>query len=157
MLMGGGWNSNEPLYLSGAMSFEPRSIETRIATITLASPGFIEQRYRLGERIDLAGFAENKRARFELAEGMPCVMLSIIPRDMDFDVSVTGVDHFAAERDQDTLRALAVVVKDNMSEMVTKLFFSYFPTVFRTRVFDDEEEARTWLKNQLVEVIKEEA
>ena len=94
------------------MSFEPRSIETRIATITLASPGFIEQRYRLGERIDLAGFAENKHARFELAEGMPCVMLSVIPRDMDFDVSVTGVDHFAPERDQDTLRALAVVVKD---------------------------------------------
>jgi len=139
------------------MSFEPRTIETRIASVTLVSPGYIEQRYRLGERIDLKGFAENKRARFELAEGMPCVMLSIIPKDMDFDVSVTGVDHFGAERELDTLRALAVVVQDNMAEMVTKLFFSYFPTVFRTRVFDHEEEARQWLKTQLVEVIKEEA
>ena len=84
-------------------------------------------------------------------------MLSIIPKDMDFDVSVTGVDHFAPERGHDTLRALAVVVHDNMAEMVTKLFFSYFPTVFRTKVFDGEAEARSWLKEQLVEIAREEA
>lgn len=137
------------------MSFEPRTIETRIASIRLTGPGFIEQRYRFGERIDLPGLAENKRARFELAESMPCVMLSIFPKDMDFDVGVTAVDHFGPERDRETLRALALVVQDNMSEMVAKLFFSYFPTVFRTRVFDDEEEARGWLKQQLVEVLTE--
>ncbi|MBL7953109.1 MAG: hypothetical protein JNM62_15475 [Flavobacteriales bacterium] len=139
------------------MSFAPRSIETRIATMTLVAPGFIEQRYRYGARIDLPGFAENKLARLELAKGRSCVMLSIIPKDMDFDVSVTGVDHFRPERDQDTLRALAVVVNDNMAEMVTKLFFSYFPTVFRTHVFDGEDEARVWLEEQIVEIASEEA
>lgn len=125
--------------------------------MTLVEPGFIEQRFRYGERIDLAGFAENRRARFELAGGTPHVMLSIVPRDMDFEVSVTSVDHFAPEREQDTLRALAVVVSDNMSEMVAKLFFSYFPTVFRTKVMSDEAEARTWLKEQMVEIAREEA
>ncbi|MBL8009933.1 MAG: hypothetical protein JNJ64_04950 [Flavobacteriales bacterium] len=134
----------------------PRSIETRIATITLVHPGFIEQRYKLGERIDLPGFAENKRARLELAQGMPCVMLSIIPKDMDFDMEVTGVDHFGPERGQDTLRALAVVVHDSMAEMVTELFFTYFPTVFRTGVFNDETEARRWLQLQLAEVTQKE-
>jgi hypothetical protein len=138
------------------MRFEPRSIDTRIATVTLVRPGFIEQRYRLGERIDLPGFAENKRARLELAGGKPCVMLSIIPRDMDFDMEVTGVDHFGPERGQDTLRALAVVVHDSMAEMVAKLFFTYFSTVFRTRVFQEEVEARRWLQQQLAEVLLEE-
>jgi hypothetical protein len=139
------------------MTFVPRIIETRIATMSLVEPNLIEQRFRAGERIDLAGFAENKEARFDLMAGETCAMLSIIPRDMDFDVSVTSSDHFGPERGQDTLRALAVVVNDNMAEMVTKLFFSYFPTVFRTKVFDTEDEARSWLKEQMVEIAREEA
>jgi len=134
------------------MSDFPRTIETRIATMSLVAPGFIEQRFRLGTRIDLAGFAENKKARFELADGVTCVMLSVIPKDMDFDVSVTTVDHFGPVRGMDTLQALAVVVQDNMSEMVTKLFFSYFPQVFRTKVMDNEDDARVWLQQQMVEI-----
>jgi len=137
------------------MSDFPRTIETRIATMSLVAPGFIEQRFRLGTRIDLAGFAENKKARFELADGVTCVMLSVIPKDMDFDVSVTTVDHFGPERGMDTLQALAVVVQDNMSEMVTKLFFSYFPQVFRTKVMDNEDDARVWLQQQMVEIESE--
>jgi len=137
------------------MSDFPRTIETRIATMSLVAHGFIEQRFRLGARIDLAGFAENKKARFELADGVTCVMLSVIPKDMDFDVSVTTKDHFGPERGMDTLQALAVVVQDNMSEMVTKLFFSYFPQVFRTKVMDNEDDARMWLQQQMVEIESE--
>lgn len=137
------------------MSDYPRTIETRIATMSLVAHGFIEQRFRLGARIDLAGFAENKKARFELADGVTCVMLSVIPKDMDFDVSVTTKDHFGPERGMDTLQALAVVVQDNMSEMVTKLFFSYFPQVFRTKVMDNEDDARMWLQQQMVEIESE--
>jgi len=134
------------------MSFTPRTIETRIASMTLAGPGFIIQRFREGTRIDLPGFQENRAARFALANGVTCVMLSIIPKDMDFDVNVTNVDHFAPERGQDTLSAVAVVVADNMAEMVSKLYFSYFPQVFRTKVTDNEEEARAWLEVQMVEL-----
>jgi len=134
------------------MSNFPRTIETRIATMSLVAPGFIEQRFRLGARIDLEGFKENKEARFALADGVTCVMLSVIPKDMDFDVSITTVDHFGPERGTDTLQALAVVVEDNMSEMVAKLFFSYFPQVFRTKVVDNEDDARTWLHQQMVEI-----
>jgi hypothetical protein len=136
------------------MSFVPCTIETRIATMTLAEPGFIIQRFRKGTRIDVAGFQENREARSALSQGVTCVMLSIIPKDMDFDVSVTGVDHFAPERGRDTLRALAVVVQDNMAEMVSKLYFSYFPQVFRTKVTDDEEEAHAWLKGQMAELLE---
>jgi hypothetical protein len=139
------------------MSFRSRIIETRIATMSLVAPGIIEQRFREGARIDLAGFQENKEARSELSAGLTCVMLSIIPKDMDFDVGVTGVDHFASERGQDTLRALVVVVQDNMAEMVTKLYFSYFPQVFRTKVTDSEDEARAWLVEQQLELLQEQA
>lgn len=144
-------------YLAWDMPFSARIIETRIATMALVDEGFIEQRFKSGERVDLAGFAENKAARYELAGELPHVMLSVIPRDMDFDVSVTRVDHFAPERDRDLLRALAVVVNDNMSEMVTKLFFSYFPTVFHTQVFSDEASARVWLHAQVAEIAQENA
>jgi len=48
------------------------------------------------------------------------------------------------------LHALAVVVHDSMAEMDTKLFFTYFPTVFRARVFNVEAEARRWLEQQLI-------
>lgn len=137
------------------MSHSPRTIETRIATMSLVAPGFIEQRFRVGARIDLAGFAENKKARLQLAGGTTCVMLSVIPKDMDFDVGVTTVDHFAPERGSDTLQALAVVVQDNMMEMVAKLFFSYFPQVFRTKVMDNEDDARLWLQQQMEEIESE--
>lgn len=139
------------------MATFPRTIETRIATMSLVAPGFIEQRFQLGARIDLAGFKENKEARFALADGATCVMLSVIPKDMDFDVSITTVDHFGPERGNDTLQALAVVVQDNMSEMVAKLFFSYFPQVFRTKVMDNEDAARLWLQQQIVEIANAEA
>lgn len=125
--------------------------------MTLVAPGFIEQRFHEHVRIDLPGFQENKVARLELAAGRTCVMLSIIPKDMDFDVKVTRVDHFAPERGADTLKALAVVVNDNMFEMVSKLYFSYFPQVFRTLVTDDEKEARTWLQAQLAELLEDQA
>lgn len=75
---------------------------------------------------------------------------------MGFDVSVTGVAHFVPERDQDMLQALAIVVNDNMAGMVSKLLFSYLPTVFRTKVFDDETAARDWLRAQLVAIAQKE-
>ncbi len=82
-------------------------------------------------------------------------MLTVIPKDMDFDVRVTIVDHFAPERSSANLYALAVVVQDNMSEMVSMLYSSYFPQIFRIRVQDDEHEVLAWLKGQMAEVVQE--
>lgn len=128
-------------------------IETSIATMTLVEPGFIEQRFHPGGKITLQGFAENKAARLELCEGARHVMLSVFPPDIDFELSVTQSDHFAPERSADLLVALAVVVGDNMVEMITKLYFSYFPQVFHTRICATEEEARTWLKQYVPEEV----
>jgi len=127
------------------MATYPRTIETRLATMTMVEPGYLEQRFRPNIRIDLTGFEENRKARFALAGEEPCVMLSIFPQEIDFDVQITSSDHFAPERGKETLTALAVVANDSMFEMVSRLYFAYFPQVFNTRVFSSEQEARNWL------------
>lgn len=127
------------------MATYPRTIETRLATMTMVEPGYLEQRFRPNIRIDLAGFEENRKARFTLAGDEPCVMLSVFPQEIDFDVQITSSDHFAPERGKETLIALAVVANDSMFEMVSRLYFAYFPQVFNTRVFSSEQDARNWL------------
>ena len=44
-----------------------RSIPTRLAIMSLVEPGFIEQRFREGVKLDRAGFEENRAARHQLA------------------------------------------------------------------------------------------
>ena len=124
----------------------PRTIETRLATMTMVEAGLLLQRFRENVRIDLPGFQENKEARFTLSGDEPCAMLSVFPREIDFDVRITSSDHFAPERGKETLTALAVVAQDSMVEMVSRLYFSYFPQVFNARVFNNEQSALNWLR-----------
>ena len=131
----------------------PRSITTRLAEMTMVEPGFLEQRFHAGAKLDLGGFQENKEARFRLCGDSPYLMLSVMPSDIDFEVRITTTDHFAPERGKDLLIALAVVAQDNVAEMVTKLYFSYFPQTFRLCVFNGEDEARAWLMLQREEVL----
>lgn len=131
-----------------AQGFTPRGIETRCASLVLAAPGFIEQRFRSDATIDRAGFEENRMARVELGGAGPYVMLTILPEGMDFELAVTSTDHFEPERGSSGLCALAVVAGDGMGEAIAKLYFSYFPTEFPARVFHDEAEARAWLADQ---------
>lgn len=131
------------------MSFTPRLIETKVAAMRLVGPGFIEQRFRDDVAIDLAGFEENRRARLELGGDGEYVMLSILPEGLDFKLEVTTSDHFRPEKYDTGLKALAVVAMDSMGEAVAKLYFSYFPQEFPTRIFPSEEQARTWLLEEL--------
>lgn len=134
----------------------PRTIVTRLADMSMVAPGFLEQRFHPGAKLDRAGFMENKRARFELCGDEPYLMLSMMPPDVDFEVHITTSDHFAPERGKDPLMALAIVARDRVAEMVTKLYFSYFPQLFRIRIFTDEEEARAWLLEQREEIVRSE-
>lgn len=131
------------------MNFTPRLIETRVAMMRLVDPGFIEQRFRNDVAIDLAGFEENRLARLELGGDGEYVMLSVLPEGLDFKLEVTTRDHFLPERKESGLKALAVVALDAMGEAVAKLYFSYFPQGFATRIFASEQEAKAWLLEQL--------
>lgn len=129
----------------------PRTILTRLANMSLTAPGLLEQRFHPGAKLDPDGFAENKKARFELCGDEPYLMLSVFPRDIDFELRVTTSDHFAPERGKDGLVALALVANDPIAERVSKLYFSYFPQLFRYQVFTDEGEAWKWLFAQRAE------
>lgn len=135
------------LHSSGA---PPHSITTRLARISLAAPGLLEQRYHPGAKLDVAGFEENRRARFELADDIPHVMLSVFPEHLDFELAAATTDHFGQRADR--LAALGVVAGDTVMEMITKLHFSYYPPTFAMRIFSDEGEARAWLLERLAEL-----
>lgn len=120
--------------------------------MSLTAPGRLEQRFHSGAKLDPDGFAENKTARFELCGDEPYLMLTVFPKDIDFELRVTTSDHFAPERGKDALQALAIVALDNVAEMVTKLYFSYFPQLFRIRVFTEEADARSWWMEQRSEI-----
>lgn len=135
----------------------PRAIITRLAEMRMVAPRSLEQRFHHGAELDPAGFQENKRARFALIGDEPNLMLSVMSPDVNSEVRITTSDHFAPERGKDPLMALVVVAQDNVAEMVTKLDFSYFPQLFRIRIFTDEEEARAWLLAQREDIVHSES
>jgi hypothetical protein len=76
-------------------------------------------------------------------------MLTVLPSDATFDMGVMRSDMFQYDGLRANIRAIAVVAPTAMAEMVMKLYFGYFPQVFRTQVFSREPEARAWLEQQL--------
>ncbi len=126
-----------------------RTIETRLATMSLVEPGLIVQRFREGAKLDRPGFEENRKARAELSAGGRHAMLSVFPKDIDFELEITTRDHFQPERERNTLVALAVVAHDTLATSLSKLFFSYYPQVFDTAMFEGEVEALVWLRDKL--------
>lgn len=131
------------------MAFQPRTILTSCARMSLEGPGYVVQRFLADATLTRAGFEENRVARHALGGDAPYVMLSVIPEGIDFELSITSTDHFKPEEGKSGLRALAVVVSDSMGEAIAKLYFSYFPTEFPARVFNDEATAQAWLAEQL--------
>lgn len=125
-----------------------RSIPTRLATMSLMEPGFIEQRFHEGVKLDRAGFEENRAVRHALAGSEPYVMLSIIPEEIDFELNIVSTDHFGAEEEIAGLTALAVVAHGQLVQGVTAIFFKYFPPQFPARIFSAEAPAREWLMEQ---------
>lgn len=128
------------------MATSSRTIETRLATMVLTATGFIEQRFREGVKLDREGFEENRRARQELCGSGPYVMLSILPEDLDFELTVLSSDHFGAAAEIAGLTALAVVAHGKLIQGVSAIFFKYFPPQFPARIFNNETDAREWLR-----------
>lgn len=126
-----------------------RTIETRLAQMTLVEPGLIEQRFRSGITLDREGLEENRRARQELSGGGPHVMMSVFPEDVDFQLSVISEDHFAPDKEPPGLKALALVTAGQFTTGLAAIVFKYFPPQFPASTMGSEEEARAWLRGYL--------
>lgn len=131
------------------MSFEPTERRTAIAHLKRIRPDLLEIHYNAGCVLGGPDLSEVQEARRALMGAKPYATLTIIPGDVDFQLASMNTDHAAADRPEGLLIASAVVCRANMIEMLTKLYFSYFPQLHRTFVTDDEAEARAWVEAQL--------
>ena len=125
-------------------------IETRQATIVQTNDNVLEVRYKPGQILDPAGIGEVMGERERICEkrGRQAV-LAVIPPDADFQMALMTVDHYKGRPVADCTRFLAIAASSVMHERMASLYFAYFPQVFTTAVFSDEEKARAWLKTSM--------
>jgi hypothetical protein len=123
-------------------------IETSLAVLERVSPRRVEILFKPSVLIDVAGlaaiFEQRKRMQGDEAVGL----LVVIPSDAELDIAVLGTDQFARNDGAEGLIAMATVAGSGINEMLTNLFFAYFPQGFPQRVFTDLSEARAWLAIQ---------
>ncbi len=131
------------------MTIVPDERDTSIAHLIRVRPDLVEIHYKAGSILAGRALAEVQEARRELMGERPYATLTIIPEDVDFQLDSMNKDHAAIDRTQGLLMATAVVCRANMIEMLTKLYFSYFPQMHRILVTDNEAEARAWVVTQL--------
>lgn len=136
------------------MTLEPREFDTAIATLVVISKDLVEIHYKPGIVFDPKSVAEVQIKRREVMGDRPYATLTLIPEEVDFNLETMRIDQGQADRTQSQLLASAVVCRSNMIEMLTKLYFSYYPQLHRTLVTDDEQGARDWLERQLKEIAR---
>ncbi|MEO8590013.1 MAG: hypothetical protein ABI432_11620 [Flavobacteriales bacterium] len=136
------------------MTLEPREHETGIATLIVVSPDMVEIHYHPGIVFSAKAVGEVQAKRRALMGNRPYATLTIIPEDVDYNMDAMGQDQGKADRTESQLLATAVVAKASMIQMLTKLYFSYFPQLHRIYVTDDEKAARTWLELQMEEIAR---
>ncbi len=134
------------------MTSEPRETRTSVALLKRLRPDYIEVEYLSGCVFNTAAMVEVQQARRELMGTTPYSMLSIVPEDVDYELSAMNVDHLAVDRKEGALLAIAVVTHANMMELVMKLYFSYYPQLSRIKVTASEDEGRKWLTAQMEEL-----
>jgi hypothetical protein len=135
------------------MTLEPREYETPIATLKVLG-NVVEIHYHPGIVFTGKEVHEVQEMRRKVMGERPYATLTIIPEDVDYRMDAMQHDQGKADRTQSQLLASAVVAKASMIEMLTKLYFSYFPQLHRVHVTDNEAGARTWLAAQLDEIAR---
>ncbi len=136
------------------MTLEPREYETGIATLIVINRELVEIHYKPGIVFDPKSVAEVQDKRREVMGNRPYATLTLIPEDVDFNLETMRQDQGQRDRTQSQLLASAVVARSSMIEMLTKLYFSYYPQLHRILVSDDERTAREWLEQQLEEIAR---
>lgn len=131
------------------MTIAGRVIDAGIATLTVVPPDLVEVRYHSGIVFSPENVGVVQAKRRELMGTRPHATLTFIPENVDFELETMRQDHGRGDRTESQLLATAVVVGSSMLDMLTKLYFSYFPPLHRVLVTDNEAEARAWLKERM--------
>lgn len=141
-------DSRRPIWYCPMRTIGQR-IETPTATLLLAAEHFIEQRYKAEARFIPGAVDLNRKARWKLAKGARHVVLIILPAEMPVHPPAMNEDHLRADSEERRIISLAVVAPTAALNAASKFYFRYYAQAFEARVFEAEEEARAWLKDQL--------
>lgn len=125
---------------------ELRCIELPMAQIALMGGNLVEVRIRADARIDVVGLLASMQARRELLPGGMGAVYFIALGELDWDPAALQTDFFG--QDAETITSLAVLVDSRTLTLVANMYFSLFPVRFRTKVFNSDAEARTWLSEE---------
>jgi hypothetical protein len=130
------------------------NVHTRWATLSWLGPNAIELRFASAILLDMAAIAEMIADRKRIQGHTPVGLLLIVPEDTELDMSIIGTDHLRVHQATDNVLGFAVVARSSVSEVLLRLYKAYYPTTFETEVFTAEEEARTWLSDQVARTLE---
>lgn len=110
--------------------------------------GFIVTRFKEHITLNLNDMRVLGEKRSAMAQGTRYKALTIIPANIDFDLSVptTNLSNVSEEH----LGAAAIVVSTSLSERILGMHFDWFPREHPHKVFNGEQEALAWLRDQEV-------
>lgn len=131
------------------MTIANREYDAGIATLTIVHPDLVEIRYHSGIVFNPANVGAVQAKRREVMGTRPHATLTFIPENVDFELETMRQDHGKPDRTEAQVLASAVVVSSSMIDMLTKLYFSYYPPIHHVLVTDNEEEARAWLNERM--------
>jgi hypothetical protein len=130
-----------------------RSIDTTLAVVERDAEGVIHVRVKHGVKLNVSGFHEVLVARKELAEGRRVGVLVTVPDDVDFDIRILNVDHYAMDDPKVFTKAFAVVTHTSLYTKLFDLYAAYFKTGFPVRMFNEEAPALAWIRERTAEVL----
>ncbi|MEO8589623.1 MAG: hypothetical protein ABI432_09655 [Flavobacteriales bacterium] len=127
----------------------PTTRTTSTANITLVRAGWIEQRYREDAQFSPEAVWENMGTIAAFSAYGPSVVLNIFPAGMAVNLPLMNEDHFREPRPKENIRAMAVVTDSEEMLTASRLYFIYHQQPFETAVFEDEIDARAWLRKRM--------
>ena len=125
------------------------TIDTELATVECAEADLIHIHIRSGAKLTVNGFAEVLAARKALAEDRPAGVIAIVPEDIDFELAIMNVDHYAGGNASAFTKVFAIVTPAVFHQQLCALYTAFFQTAFPLRVFHDGSVARAWVQEHL--------
>ncbi len=127
----------------------PEEAETRIATLKRVQLDLLEIHYKTGSFFNSEDVTEVQEKRRAMMGSRSYATLTIIPKDMDFNLESMRVDHGGEDRTKGQIIATAIVAHDKTLERLTQVYLKYYPHMQHVLVTSNEAEARAWLEAQL--------
>lgn len=127
----------------------PEEAETRIATLKRVQLDLLEIHYKTGSFFNTEDVTEVQEKRRAMMGSRSYATLTIIPKDMDFNLESMRVDHGGEDRTKGQIIATAIVAHDKTLERLTQVYLKYYPHMQHVLVTSNEAEARAWLEAQL--------